>query len=230
MTGFEYLVLREAGLVILGYLAGSVSFSALAGRLRGVDLRKTGSGNLGATNVFSVLGKPTGLAVFGLDVFKGSFPCIVAQSFSAMILGDGHHPGFFEIVLAGVGAVIGPLFPVVHQFKGGKGVATSLGVVLVAAPFESIIALVIFIPVVWMTRYISLGSLVATISVPVFSVVNAAFFHMGPAGNVIHAGGFLPAILFAPMAYIIYRTHRGNLRRIREKTETRFSWWGYTGK
>jgi glycerol-3-phosphate acyltransferase PlsY len=140
---------------VVAYLIGSVPFGLILTRIAGAgDLRAIGSGNIGATNVLRTGRKGLAIATLILDVLKGAVPVWLA----------GRYFGPDMAVVAGLGAVVGHCFPVWLKFLGGKGVATALGVVLVLAPLAALVALVLFIGVTAITRYVSLGSILGAAS------------------------------------------------------------------
>jgi glycerol-3-phosphate acyltransferase PlsY len=186
-------------LLLGGYLLGSVPFAfLLARRLRGVDLRRAGSGNVGATNVMRTAGPRTAIAVVMLDVIKGA---------AVVMLVDRAVPGIFVPAAAGVAAVLGHIYPVWLRFKGGKGVATAFGVFGMLAPLGAIICFGCFLGIVWATRYVSLGSVVGTLA-------------LGPIAYLTDAP--TPVVVAALMttALVIDR-HRPNLARLQAGTESR---------
>src|SRR5437763_2156063 len=136
---------------LLSYLIGAVPFGYLIARARGVDILHAGSGNIGATNVGRILGKRFGLLVFALDFAKGAVPTYLCLRWLGVTAG----------VTAGLAAFVGHLFPVYLRFRGGKGVATGAGVVTVLVPGPTVGALVAWLLVVSITRYVSLASLAA---------------------------------------------------------------------
>lgn len=139
---------------ILSYLIGSIPFGLLIGKMKGIDIRQHGSGNIGATNVFRTLGPWLGTLVFVLDFLKGAIPVWIALSLTPM-----HWP----VIAAGAAAIIGHSFPIFLKFKGGKGVATGVGVLLAIAPDIFAVALVFVILVMFITRYVSVASMATTI-------------------------------------------------------------------
>lgn len=149
-------------LVIFGYLLGSVPFGLLYGRLAGVDVRRQGSGNIGATNVNRLLGKKLGLMTLASDLLKGLLPLLIA----AQILGPREDAPLW-IMLTGLGAFIGHCWPIYLKFSGGKGVATALGVFFYLAPLHTLVAIALFIATVRLGGYVSLGSITAALSLPV---------------------------------------------------------------
>lgn len=143
--------------VLLSYLLGSIPFGLIFSRLRGVDPRRIGSGNIGATNVMRAVGKFYGIITLFFDVLKGFLPVYVA-----------HCIGLDEKIgaTAGFASFLGHIFPITLKFKGGKGVATALGVFLALNSFATLIAVFIFIVVVAISKYVSLGSLIASLFFP----------------------------------------------------------------
>src|SRR5206468_612292 len=144
--------------VIAAYLIGSVPFALILARRWGADdLRRVGSGNVGASNVVRALGVKPGVLVAILDASKGAASVMLA----ARIGGDGAAPA-----VAGLAAIVGHIYPVWLRFRGGKGVATACGVFSILAPLAALPAVAIFAAVVWLTKYVSLGSLLASIALP----------------------------------------------------------------
>lgn len=183
-------------LVLFGYLAGSVPFAYLLARRAGIDVRVAGSGNVGAANVLRTTGAWRGVAVMALDVAKGAAAVLVAY------LAAG---GASLAAMTGAAAIVGHIYPVWLRFHGGKGVAVAAGVFCVLSPIATAIAAALFLVTVWLTRYISLGSIAATIALP-----PAAWLSGAPRGVVVAAAGSGLLILFR---------HRTNLRRLRAGTE-----------
>ncbi|QDE66817.1 MULTISPECIES: glycerol-3-phosphate 1-O-acyltransferase PlsY [Myxococcus] len=190
-----------SALVLLGYLAGSIPFGVLLTRwLRGVDVRKGGSGNIGATNVTRVAGKKLGAVVLLLDAIKGALPVVLA----VRLLPDA--PTVH--VAVGLAAVLGHIYPVWLKLQGGKGVATALGVLLVLVPQAALAGALAYVAVFAVSRVSSLGSLAAGATAVGTSALTAR--------AVEYAG--LSAFLFALMLW----THRGNILRLARRTERRF--------
>jgi glycerol-3-phosphate acyltransferase PlsY len=189
-----------AGWLVLGYLCGSIPFGVLLTRWRlGVDVRKHGSGNIGATNVARVAGKGLGVFVLFLDAVKGAAPVLVTGFFA---------PGR-PWLQAGVGlaAFFGHVFPVWLRFRGGKGVATALGVLAALVPAAAVTGLVVYGAVFALWRVSSIGSLLGAVSALTVASVSAR----SPA-YVVLAG-----VLFALMLF----THRSNIRRLLRREERR---------
>jgi glycerol-3-phosphate acyltransferase PlsY len=189
------------GLLGLSYLLGSFPTSFIMGRLHGIDLRQQGSGNLGATNTFRVLGIWAALPVFVVDVFKGFAP---AAWFVGM---DGTADSRLAIAY-GLAAIAGHVWPVFLGFRGGKGVATGAGVLLALAPVTTLVALLVWIGIVSLTRMVSVGSLAAATVVP-------------PVAWVMDQPSHTVLFCFV-VAVFVWWTHRSNIRRILDGTESRF--------
>ena len=185
--------------VTVGYAVGSIPFAFLVGRLAaGVDLRQTGSGNVGAANTLRTSGAAAAACVLVLDVAKGMTGVLWAAR-----LGGGET----ATALAGLGAVVGHIYPVWLRFRGGKGVATAAGVFSVLTPLAIAPAAAIFVVTVWVTRYVSLGSVLATIA-------------LGPLAWSTGASPAATAAAAAAGALIVFR-HRSNLGRLRHGSERR---------
>jgi len=186
-------------IIISGYLIGSIPFALLLARRWGTaDLRAIGSGNLGAANVMRSAGVTAGIVVALLDLGKGAASVALAERFSDSAAAPA---------LAGLAAIVGHIYPVWLRFRGGKGVATACGVFSVLTPAVVPPVLAIFLGTVWLTKYISLGSLLATLALPPIAYAVGT-----PAPAVVAA--------FAASALIVFR-HRSNLARLRTGTERR---------
>jgi glycerol-3-phosphate acyltransferase PlsY len=193
---------------LTAYLLGSIPFGFLVAKAKGIDIRNVGSGNIGATNAMRVLGKPAGIFVLVLDLLKGFaaamwLPILFQQLFTAPQVD-------LETlkIVAGIFAVLGHNYPCWLKFKGGKGIATTAGVYLALAPWALLVALVIFILAILLTRYISVGSVTAAIALPI------TVWIMTP-NNI-----FLGVVTTALGALAIYK-HKGNLQRLLAGTENR---------
>ena len=191
--------------VALAYVAGSIPSAYLAGKTRGVDLRKHGSGNLGATNVIRVLGTKIGLVVFAFDVAKGALPVLLLPRYTV-----SNWPPIWVAIACGVGAILGHTRPVFLLFrKGGKGVATAAGVFLALAPIQTLLILIVFAVVLLTSGYVSVGSLICASLLPVLIAVT-----LGPKSPV-----FTISVL---VAAFVFWTHRANIGRLRRGEEHRF--------
>ncbi|MCY2931142.1 MAG: glycerol-3-phosphate 1-O-acyltransferase PlsY [Planctomycetota bacterium] len=207
-----------------GYLIGSIPFGAILARLKGVDLRASGSGNVGATNVGRVLGPNWGLLCFVLDAAKGFAPVLA----TGLVLRGREaqavlSPGAQALwIAAALGCILGHVFSVWLRFRGGKGVATSLGVVMGIYPYftwAGLAAFALWIAVTWTSRYVSLGSVVAAGAfVPV--AAGLGYLLVGP-----DVAGLWPLGMFAAaMVALILIRHRTNIRRLLAGTENKTRW------
>ncbi len=204
------------------YLIGAIPFGYLIGRLRGVDVRTQGSGNIGSTNIGRVLGKSWGYFCFVLDVLKGALPVIGAAWYlrSSYPMDDSSLlPPSAQIMwlVIGGGCILGHVFPVYLKFRGGKGVATSLGVMLGIWPYftlTAVLALLVWLAIWGMWRYVSLASITAAVSFPIgFSVLCWRI----PGWNLME---LLPLMIFGClMALLVIVRHLGNIQRLLNGTE-----------
>lgn len=196
---------------LVSYLIGSVPSGYIAGRLAGVDIRTLGSGNIGATNVTRMLGKPYGYPVFAADFCKGLIAVCVANRLA-------HQPtavasaDIYEIVAA-VCCVLGNAFPVWLGFRGGKGVAVSAGLLVALMPWAALIAFVLWIGLFLSTRYVSLASIVSVLVLPLIVLGLLRFGKMSEWSFLY--------VSIALTAFIIWR-HRSNISRLFSGTEQRF--------
>jgi len=208
-----FAVVEISAIILAGYLLGSIPVGFIIAKLAGVDIRKVGSGNIGATNVLRTLGKHYGYPVFLLDFLKG----LGAVKLSILINHlAGSEPGRAEMagVIGGIFSVIGHSYPVWLGFKGGKGVATSGGVVFGLMPLAALIGGGVWIGMFLATGYVSLSSIIAALSVPVSLAV------MWSIGYV--HGPILLLYFSLGIAAIVIIRHRSNLSRLRKGTEARF--------
>ena len=202
------------------YLLGSIPFGFLVAKAKGIDIRSVGSGNIGATNAMRVLGKPAGIFVLFMDVLKGYIACGILPPLIYNTLAP-HYYGFYAMfqnqpvesqarftVLAGLCAVLGHNYTCWLKFKGGKGIATTAGVYLALAPWAVLVALIVFIIALLLTRYVSVGSISAAAALPV------AVWVMTPH-NLL-----LGIVTTALGAMAIYK-HKSNIQRLMAGTENR---------
>ena len=206
-------MLRLAVLLVGTYLLGSVPFGYLAGRIGGIDIRKAGSGNIGATNVVRVLGKRYGYPVFVLDFLKGFAAVKISTAITMGSRPEWGSPEMFGI-LAAVAVVIGHSFPLCLKFRGGKGVATSAGALFGLMPLATLIAVVIWISVFWFTRYVSVASVVTAVVLPLVIFIMTWLDQMH--GKAL----FYSSLCIA--AVVILR-HHSNLSRLLHGREPRFT-------
>lgn len=204
-------VLIPIAIIIAAYLLGAIPFGLLIAQTFGVrDVRKHGSGNIGATNVWRVAGARAAIWVYLLDIGKGVVAVLLASSVNQTII-----PRDTFLVLAALAAVIGHVFPVYLKFKGGKGVNTALGVLLALLPLEALAGLIVFIVMVAISRFISLGSITAAVSLAAIVLIERVAF--GRPVEIIYV------LLTMVIAVLVVITHRKNIKRMIEGTEPRFS-------
>ena len=192
-------------ILLIAYLIGSIPFGYLIVRTKGGgDIRQTGSGGTGATNVSRGAGKAAGVLTLLLDAAKGAAVVLIAQSVSG---------SDWVKAAAAIAVIVGHIFPVWLGFRGGKGVATGVGVFLILAPIALLCAGVIFVSIVFFTRYVSLGSIMAAALIPLLVWLQNVF---------VEPGGDLRPLLTAAVigALLIIFAHRGNIQRLARGTES----------
>lgn len=187
---------------LISYLLGSIPTGFMAGRLRGIDIRKVGSGNIGATNVLRILGKRAGITVLALDALKGFVACRWVPLLFAS------NPSEDLQIVAGLAAILGHNYTCWLKFKGGKGIATSAGVLLGWLPWGLAIVLVVWLIVFAASRYVSLASIAAAAALPPAAWLTSGSYRMLAVGALV--GGLA-----------IYK-HRANIQRLLNGTEHRF--------
>ena len=208
----------SVGVVGGAYLLGSVPFGYLIGRFNGLDIRKQGSGNIGATNVSRVVGKPWGVFCFVLDFLKGLLPVVASLVWTQRVtVSDG--TTYLLPVLVGAAAVIGHIWPVFLSFKGGKGMATMIGVSLALAPLPVLIGVAGWLVVFKIGRIVSLASIVAAILMPLSGL---ALFLCGIRPASLASLNEPVLVLMAVLAVIVVAKHRSNIVRLLQGTEHRF--------
>lgn len=184
--------------ILIGYFLGSIPFGLLIGKkVKGIDIREHGSGNVGATNVTRLLGKEWGIAVFCLDAFKG----FLAAEIGLRLIGP------MGGLAGGVAAVAGHMLPVWLNFKGGKGIATGFGFLMALMPVTGLVGIGTWAVVTFLSGYVSLGSIAAVIVVFFFSLFYEEYF-------------LYKLLIFIFVALIIYK-HRSNIQRLLDKTESK---------
>ena len=188
--------------IVSAYLIGSIPFGYLIGRMRGVDVRTVGSKNIGATNVYRTVGKKWGFLAFFCDFLKGFVPSMLAVGSAIPHPASPNFP-----VLVGLACVIGHTLTIFMKFKGGKGVATAFGMMMALAPIPALLAFAVFVVTVWRSHYISLGSMLAAVTL----AASVWFFPVVLAMRVI-------AVLLA--AFVIYK-HKSNIERLIKGCENR---------
>ena len=203
-------------LIIAAYLLGSIPFALIIAKAHGKDLRSIGSGNIGATNLARALNKKWAYFCFLLDALKGLLPMLTAVRFISS------PPGIAELFLAlavGCAAIVGHIFPVYVKFKGGKGVATSLGVALGFFPYytiSAVIASAVWVAVVLLSRYISLASIAASVTFPfvlILTIILVPHWQFANLWPLLIAATVIPIMVIA--------RHRANIERLRTGTENK---------
>lgn len=185
-----------------GFLCGSIPIGYIVGRSKGVDIRRHGSGNIGATNVARVFGKPIGVIVLIMDVGKGFFPCYLASQYNILY-------GIF----AAIGAVVGHTFTPYLRFRGGRGVATALGSVLGLMPLAGLLCLSIWGGVFGLTRYISVASISGALTLPVW------VYGIGKFSGFLSKPKLMVALLISALVLI---RHIPNMKRLLQHKEPKF--------
>jgi glycerol-3-phosphate acyltransferase PlsY len=198
-------------MITIAYLVGSIPTAIIYGKIfRGIDIREHGSGNAGATNVFRVMGWKSGLIVLLIDITKG----LIATLFIYKIAINSvpFEPVLIQII-AGLSAVFGHIWTIFAGFKGGKGVGTGAGMIIGIIPEAVLAALIIFIITVGLTRFVSLGSVLASITIPFYLFFKKIFFQGNISKTIMLFALFIPIL-------IIY-THRSNIVRLLNGTENK---------
>ncbi len=205
-------------LILAAYLVGGIPSGLIIARLAGIeDIRRVGSGNIGATNVCRVAGFRVGVWVYLVDIAKGVLPVLVARLILPI-----WWPSDIFLMLVALAAIIGHVFPVYLGFRGGKGVNTALGAMVVLMPWAVLICLGVFLVLVGLFRYVSLGSVCAALAFPLTLAVQRYVFEQ-TVPDVYFYFGILLAVL-------VLFTHRSNIRRLFAGTESRFSFSSRAGK
>ncbi len=209
-------------IILLSYLVGSIPSGVIVSRMFfGFDIRDKGSGNMGSTNVFRVLGVKWGMLVQLLDILKGIIAvAVISQIFSGEMAFTNRTP--FEDatvikLIAGVAAVIGHIWSIFVRFRGGKGINTAAGMLVAIAPIDVGVALVFFLLTFFLSGYVSLGSMMAAITLPSFMCFRY---------NILHDNipGYHTIIFFAVgISLLVIYTHRSNINRLAHGTENRFT-------
>jgi acyl phosphate:glycerol-3-phosphate acyltransferase len=207
------MLLLTLYITVIAYLLGSIPFGYIVGRLKGVDVRQHGSGNIGATNVLRVLGKPWGIAVFAADAAKGFAAVRLAMWLSSRTPGAEPYVDAVAIVAAAV-CVAGHSFPLWLGFRGGKGVATSAGALFGIIPLAVTAIFFLWWAVFWSTRYVAVASIAAAVALPI-AVAVMLWLKM--------TQGVVLLYFSIVMAALVVWRHRSNIARLRAGTEHRFT-------
>jgi glycerol-3-phosphate acyltransferase PlsY len=211
-----------SAIILLSYLIGSIPTSIIISKLvMGIDIREHGSGNAGGTNVYRVMGWKYGLLVILLDALKGVLAVVVVARLHYGNIPFENATPFDDFtlvqIIAGLSAVIGHIWTVFAGFRGGKGIATALGMLIIIATIDMLVALGVFILVVAYSRYISLGSIMAAIAVPLTLFVRENIFHVDIPGY----STLLPFII--GLSLLVIFTHRKNVVRLVNGKENKIS-------
>jgi len=199
-------------LIPLGFFVGSIPFGLLLGKLKGIDIREHGSGNIGSTNVFRILGKKSGIFCLILDLLKGFLPVFLADH-----LVPDSTPGDTIEVLTALAAILGHNYSPWIGFKGGKGIATTGGALLALMPAAVVLLILIFALVTLTTKYVSLGSIACGIALPILTIFGSHFH-----GKIADGTWNKPLFIFSLVAgTLAVWKHRTNLTRLRAGTEHR---------
>ena len=198
--------------LIVAYLVGSIPTAIWLGKARyGIDIREHGSGNAGATNTFRVLGKKAGVIVMAIDILKGfiatSIPYFIVRNFHDKVALTDNET-IFALIIFGIAAVIGHIFPIYERFKGGKGVATLLGMALALNTPAALICVGVFLFVLLLSKYVSLASMIASLAFPIMMLAK------DDKNIVMIVFGF---VVFALVVF----THKKNIKRILQGEENK---------
>ena len=199
-------VVFSACWLVAAYFVGAIPFGYLIGRMRGVDVRTVGSKNIGATNVYRTVGKKWGFLAFACDFAKGFTPTLLCSLYVARHSGGGAWPENLPVCV-GLACVVGHTLTVFMRFKGGKGVATAFGMFMALMPYPTLMAFGVFVVTVWLSHYISLGSILAAVTLGV-----AVWFF--PATLLLR-------IIADIIAVFIVIKHRTNIQRLVKGCENR---------
>jgi acyl phosphate:glycerol-3-phosphate acyltransferase len=196
----------------LGFLLGSIPFGLLLGKLKGIDIREHGSGNIGTTNVFRTLGKKLGILCFLLDLCKGLIPVLLAKYFAP----DNTMGQVIEVGTA-LAAILGHNYSPWIGFKGGKGIATSAGALIALMPGAVLLLVILFIVVTYTTKYVSVGSIATGVALPIVTLWGS-YYH----GKIADGTWNIPLFIFSLIAgSLAVWKHRGNIARLRAGTENK---------
>lgn len=199
-----------AAAAVVSYLVGAIPCGLLIGLSKGIDIRKVGSGNIGATNVTRSVSPLAGKVCFFCDFLKGMLPALLAQLFIPAMPATA-------AIICGLASVIGHMFPVYLKFKGGKGISTAAGVAIALAPLPLLTAFAIWGAVFFAFRYVSLASIIAAVMLPVSAFIYT-YFNIG--NNVAKSRHTL--IFFIIIAILAVIRHKSNIKRLLDGTESRF--------
>ena len=197
--------------LVVSYLIGSTSGSILLGKLKGVDIRNMGSGNAGGTNAFRTQGASFAAGVLGIDILKGFISAKFISAMNLPIFSSSTVNLSLLIILCGVAAVLGHVYPLYHGFRGGKGGGAAIGMIFAISWPSISLAILLWLVILLLTGYVGLGTMIGSVSVIYF----AHYFK-----DAINNPYFLPFTIF--LSFFIIYTHRSNIKRMLDGTENRF--------
>ena len=197
--------------LVVSYLIGSTSGSILLGKLKGVDIRNMGSGNAGGTNAFRTQGASFAAGVLGIDILKGFISAKFISAMNLPIFSNSTVDPNLLIILCGVAAVLGHVYPLYHGFRGGKGGGAAIGIIFAISWPSISLAILLWLVILLLTGYVGLGTMIGSVSVIYF----AHYFK-----DAINNPYFLPFTIF--LSFFIIYTHRSNIKRMLDGTENRF--------
>ena len=204
-------------LPLLGFLLGSIPFGLLMGKFKGIDIRDHGSGNIGATNVFRTLGKPSGITCLLLDFAKGLVPVLIAKNMVQPMMADQQFTAQSIEVLTALAAIMGHNYSPWIGFKGGKGIATTAGAITALMPFGLVLLILVWAIFTFTTKYVSVGSIAAAASLPILVITGSAYH-----GKLANGTWNKPLFIFSLIAAILaIWKHRANIARLKAGTENR---------
>ena len=204
-------------LPLLGFLLGSIPFGLLMGKIKGVDIREHGSGNIGATNVFRTQGKQLGIACLLLDFAKGLVPVLIARDMVEPIMAEQQFTAQSIEVLTALASIMGHNYSPWIGFKGGKGIATTAGAITALMPLGLILLILVWGIFTVTTKYVSVGSIAAAASLPILVIAGSAYH-----GKLANGTWNKPLFIFSLIAAILaIWKHRANIARLKAGTENR---------
>ena len=204
-------------LPLLGFLLGSIPFGLLMGKLKGIDIRQHGSGNIGATNVFRTLGKKLGITCLLLDFTKGLIPVLIAGNMVEPMMAEQQFTAQSIEVLTALASIMGHNYSPWIGFKGGKGIATTAGAITAMMPFGLVLLIPVWAIFTFTTKYVSVGSIAAAASLPILVITGSAYH-----GKLANGTWNKPLFIFSLIAAILaIWKHRANIARLKAGTENR---------
>lgn len=204
-------------LPLLGFLLGSIPFGLLMGKLKGIDIRQHGSGNIGATNVFRTLGKQLGITCLLLDFAKGLVPVLIAKNMVEPMMAEQQFTAQSIEVLTALASIMGHNYSPWIGFKGGKGIATTAGAITALMPFGLPLLILVWAIFTFTTKYVSVGSIAAAASLPILVITGSAYH-----GKLANGTWNKPLFIFSLIAAVLaIWKHRANIARLKAGTENR---------